>query len=149
SLAGVLVGYALLVAQSEDDQRLRSPMSVLRLSAILVIAAAVAGIVGTVGSLLVVGSTSFAHFAYWLIGELVNYLAILPVMLTLPDGLIRRYDLTSRPDLQQIDVVGLAPAAALIVACVAAPFVGGPGALALPLVALLWCGLSYSVFATA
>ncbi len=149
SLAGVLVGYVLLVAQSEDDQRLRSPMSVLRLSAILVIAAAVAGIVGTVGSLLVVGSTSFAHFAYWLVGELVNYLAILPVMLTLPDGLIRRYDLTSRPDLQQIDIVGLAPAAALAVACIAAPFVGGPGALALPLVALLWCGLSYSVFATA
>ncbi len=149
SLAGVLVGYVLLVAQSEDDQRLRSPMSVLRLSAILVIAAAVAGIVGTVGSLLVVGGTSFAHFAYWLVGELVNYLAILPVVLTLPDGLIRRYDLTSRPDLQQIDIVGLAPAAALAVACIAAPFVGGPGALALPLVALLWCGLSYSVFATA
>jgi diguanylate cyclase (GGDEF)-like protein len=149
SLAGVVAGYLLLTRQSGNDRRLVGPMSVLRLAAILVVAAAAAGVVGTVGSLLVAGVASLTGFAYWLVGELVNFLAILPVMLTIPDGLIRRYDLKSLPDPRQIDFVGFIPAAALVVACLAAPFVGGPGALALPLVALLWCAVSYSVFTTA
>ncbi|MFN3746151.1 MAG: diguanylate cyclase [Hyphomicrobiaceae bacterium] len=149
SLAGVVAGYLLLMRQTENDRRLVGPMAVLRLAMTLVIAAAAAGVVGTAGSLLVAGAASFTGFAYWLIGELVNFLAILPVMLTIPDGLIRRYDLKTLPDFRQIDVADYLPAAALAVACIAAPFVGGPGALALPLVALLWCALSYSVFTTA
>lgn len=149
SISGVVAGYLLLVRLSEDDRRLVGPMAVLRLSVILLAAAAAAALVGTLGNLAALASAPFTSFAYWLVGELVNYLAIVPVILTMPDGLIRRYDLTSRPDFRQIDYVALAPGIALVVACIAAPFVGGPGALALPLIALVWCGLSYSVFATA
>jgi diguanylate cyclase (GGDEF)-like protein len=149
SLAGVLVGYFLLMKQSADNRRLVGPMSILRLAAILVASAATAGAVGTAGSLFVTGSASFMGFAYWLAGELANYLAILPVMLTIPEDVIRRYDPRNLPDPREIDLVSLAPAAALLVACLAAPSIGGPGALALPLVALLWCGLSYGVFVTA
>ncbi len=149
SLAGVVTGYLILLHESHDERQLIGPMAVLRLAVILVVAAAVAALFGTIGNLLVLGTASFTGFAYWLVGEFVNYLAILPVMLTLPDGLIRRYDLKSRPDLRQIDFVALAPAGALILACMAGLFIGGPAALALPLAALVWCGLSYSVFATA
>jgi diguanylate cyclase (GGDEF)-like protein len=149
SLAGVVAGYLLLMRQSENDRRLVGPMSVLRLAVVLLVAAAAAGVVGTAGGLLVAGAASFTGFAYWLVGELVNFLAILPVMLTIPDGLIRRFELRTFPDFRQIDVMDCIPAAVLAVACLAAPVVGGPGALALPLVALLWCALSYSVFTAA
>ncbi|WP_072386030.1 sensor domain-containing diguanylate cyclase [Hyphomicrobium sp. CS1BSMeth3] len=149
SLAGVVAGYVLLQRESSATRQLVGPMAVVRVAIILVAASAVAALFGTIGNLLVPGSASFTGFVYWLVGEFVNYLAILPVMLTLPEGLIRQYDLKSRPDLRQIDFLALAPAGALIIACAAGLFVGGPAALMFPLVALLWCALSYSVFATA
>jgi len=149
SLTGVVSGYFLLSRLGEHDRRLIGPMSILRLAVVVLAASAMAALVGTLGNFAALASAPLTGFAYWLVGELVNYLAILPVMLALPDGLIRRYDLKSRPDVSQIDVLALAPAGALILACIAAPFVGGPGAFALPLVALVWCALSYSVFATA
>lgn len=149
SLTGVVVGYFLLNRLGEHDRRLVGPMSVLRLAVVVSAASAMAALVGTLGNFTALANAPLTGFAYWLVGELVNYLAIVPVMLALPDGLIRRYDLKSRPDFRQIDFVALAPAGALLLACIVAPFVGGPGAFALPLVALVWCALSYSVFATA
>lgn len=154
SLSGVAAGYVLLMRLGADDRHVTGPMSVLRLALVLLAASAVAALIGTLINLAapasaLLPSAPLTGFAYWLVGEFVNYLAILPVILAMPDGLIRRYDLKSRPDFRQIDFVALAPAAALILAGIAAPFVGGPGAFALPLVALVWCALSYSVFATA
>lgn len=148
-LAGVVAGYVLLIRLSDDDRRLVGSLAVLRLSVVLVAAAAVAALVGTLGNFAALSTAPLTGFAYWLVGELVNYLAIVPLLLAMPDGLIRQYDLKSRPDFSRIDYVALAPAGMLFIACIAALFVGGPGALALPLVALLWCGLTYSVFATA
>ena len=148
-LAGVVAGYALLMRLGDDDRRLVGPMAMLRLSMVLVVAAAIAALVGTLGNFSMLSSAPLTGFAYWLVGELVNTLAIVPLLLAMPDGLIRQYDLKSRPDFSQIDYVALAPAVTLLMACIAALFVGGPGALALPLVALLWCGLTYSVFVTA
>ncbi len=149
SLAGVVAGYVLLQRESHETRQMIGPTAVLRLALVLLAAAAVAALFGTAGNLLVTSTASFMGFATWLVGELVSYLAIVPVMLTLPDGLIRQYDLKHRPDLRQIDFVALAPAAVLIVACLAGLVVGGLATLAFPLVAMLWCGLTYSVFTTA
>jgi diguanylate cyclase (GGDEF)-like protein len=149
SLTGVASGYFLLNRLSEHDRRLIGPMSVLRLAVVVLVASAMAALVGTLGNFAALANAPLTGFVYWLVGELVNYLAILPVILAMPDGLIRRYDVKSRPDFRQIDFLVFAPAGLLVVAGVAAPFVGGPGAFALPLVALVWCALSYSVFTTA
>jgi len=149
SMAGVVAGYLLLLRESRDTRHLVGALAVLRLALILSAAAALAALFGTLGNLLVLGVASFDGFATWFVAELVNYLAIVPVVLTLPDGVIRRYDLTSRPDLSQIDFPALAPAATFLIACLAGLFVGGLGAFALPLVALVWCSLSYSIFVTA
>ena len=149
SLTGVVVGYFLLGRLGEHDRHLIGPMSVLRLAVVALAASAMAALVGTLGNFAALANAPLTGFVYWLVGELVNYLALLPVILAMPDGLIRRYDVKSRPDFRQIDFLALAPAGLLMLACIAAPFVGGPGAFALPLVALVWCALSYSVFATA
>lgn len=156
SLAGVAAGYFLVMRLGTEDRRLIGPFAVLRLALVLLAASAVAALFGTLINLVVpasppLSSAVFTGFAYWLMGELVNYLAIVPVLLSLPDGLIRRYDLPrfdlkSRPDFSQIDLWALAPGLALVAALIVELFGGG---FALTLVALVWCALSYSVFATA
>jgi diguanylate cyclase (GGDEF)-like protein len=48
-----------------------------------------------------------------------------------------------------IPLMKLAPAVALVLSCIFALYIGGPGAIAFPITALLWCALSYSLFTTA
>ena len=156
NLAGVAAGYYLLMRLDPLDRRLQSPMSVFRLVVIAAIAAAATGIVGAITSSLILGRAPSMELVYWCVSELVSYIALLPVVLTIPAGiterLFDRWQLLGQwrlPDFTQIDPVHIAPAAALVLSCGAALYIGGPGALAFPVTALLWCGLTYSVFATA
>nr|WP_312846568.1 GGDEF domain-containing protein [Sphingopyxis sp. PET50] len=46
-------------------------------------------------------------------------------------------------------MAGVLPVVALALSCLLAAIVGGPGAIAFPVPALLWCGLTYRVFGAA
>ena len=159
NLAGVTVGYALLLRQSEADRQLKNPTSVFRLVLVLIAASAAAAICGAIANEIVRGGAPLMGAVYWFVSELVNYIAFLPVILTVPGGFGRLFVERRWTDLRQIDFRQinfrqidygrLATAAVLVLSVIAAITTGGLGALAFPLTALLWCGLNYSVFVTA
>lgn len=147
NLAGVATGVALFRLVSEDDRRLRRPLSVLFLFGFLTAAAAAAAVVGAGAAPIYFGKDVVTGVAFWFTTELANGIIVLPVILTAP-----------RPSMELVrlrrpkDAFGLllraAPAITLLVSILIGFFVGGPGALAFPAPALLWCALTYPLFPT-
>ena len=149
NLAGVVSGYLLLSRLDAEHRSLHSPLSVPYLALAVVFASMASGLVGAIIDPLLFGGTPFSGWTFWFVTELVNYIAILPVLLTMPDWPERPKErrqalLTSRQRLVQA-----LPAVSLAISGVLCLVVGGPGALAFPIPVLLWCALSYSVFITA
>lgn len=145
NIVGALAGYIFFSRLDVFDQRLVHPHSVLYLVVGTSIAAAAAGVVGAMINPVLYGGTLRDGWVTWTVTELVNYIAILPVILTLP---------TSRGGARAIlasyaNPGMLFPATALLLSCIAGLMVGGPGAIGFPVPALLWCALVYSPFATA
>ena len=149
NMAGVGTGYALMRLLSEPDRRLRRPLSVLYLALVVVVAASAAGIVGSIAEPILFGGTPFSGWTYWFIAELVNYIAILLVILAMPDPPALRWPGRRQARLITIDPARMLPVLAVPLSAVAGMLIGGPGAVAFPVPALLWCAVSYSVFVNA
>ena len=84
---------------------------------------------------------------FWFASELVNYMAILPVILTLPPpGTLPGW----RRLLYQTNISWsrLLPLLSLVGTLLLTLLIEGPGSIAFPVPALLWCAINYSVFAT-
>ncbi|PQP02120.1 sensor domain-containing diguanylate cyclase [Massilia phosphatilytica] len=145
NLMGVSVCYGLLRRMSGDMRGLRHPRSMLRFVLVALSAAAAAGVGGTVIHPALFGGTRGYGFLFWFSTELVNYIAILPVLLTMPD-LARR---TRRGDAPGWRAGHLAPLAAFAGSLWLETQLGGPGVISFPIPAMLWCALTYSLFATA
>lgn len=147
NLVPVAVGYALYMRVQEDDRRLKRPFSVLYLTLISAAAAASSSLVGAIANPMIFGGSALEGVLFWSVTEFVNFVVLLPVALTVPAP---RWP--TRDDFAEIDVPHLlrtaGPILALIPSCLASWWIGGPGALAFPVPALLWCALVYSVAAT-
>lgn len=146
NLMGIAAAYATCIHLPGARLRLEHPASVLHIAFASAVGAAAAGIVGGVTNPILFNGSVLAGWGFWFATEFVNYVAILPVLLSAPklaEVLPRWRDMLSvisqRPAL---------PALALLVSFVAAMIIGGPGAIAFPVPALLWCGLVYPVFST-
>lgn len=148
NIIGVVTGFFLLSRVGEAHRRLRQPLSVLYLTSIVATAAATAGLVGAVADPLLFGGHPMQGWIFWFITEWVNYIAILPVILTMPDLSWPKAE-RRRSALKRISGRQLFPALALILSCTLGVLIGGPGALAFPVPSLLWCALTYSLFSTA
>lgn len=147
NMVGAGSGYLLYRAMPEVDRRLGRPQSVLYLLAICAAAAAAAAVAGAGAAQLIFDRGFLTGLEFWFVTELVNSLVILPVILTFPDP-------WGREGRKALSLKGLtfrqwAPAIALAVSLLAGIVVGGPGAIAFPVPALLWCALSYPMFVTA
>lgn len=143
----VAVGYALYTRVRDEDRRLKRPFSVLYLTMISAAAAASSSVVGAIANPLIFGGSAFQGVLFWSVTEFVNFIVLLPVALTAP---VPRWP--GREDLARLRIPHLAreaaPVLALVPSCLASWWIGGPGALAFPVPALLWCALVYSVAAT-
>ena len=142
NMTGVIAGYLVLRRAEPDDLALRKASSALHLVAGTAAAAIAAGLAGAVAHRLLFGSPLLEGFTYWFVTEFANYIAILPVLLTVT--------LASRRAPQ----AGISPQHAMpllvtLVGLLLEPVIGGPGALAFAVPGLLWCALTYSVAATA
>ncbi|MDH6232350.1 two-component sensor histidine kinase [Mesorhizobium soli] len=139
----VAIGYGLLSNFSRVDQRLERPISVFYMLAAVVPASLYAGLVGSIlkGPVFSTPETVNA-FRYWFSVELLNELAFLPMILTLPrEGQwARQLPLTLHDQ---------APIVVLVLSAVFGALFGGLAALAFPVPALLLCAISYRVFLTA
>lgn len=140
---GILTGYVMFAYLPAADRALHRPMSVLYLAAIVVTASAMAGLVGIVAAPLVFDRIPMSSWSVWMATELVNYIAILPVVLTVPStAWWRLIDRRRGARPLRFDPPQIIPALALVASCIGGLLVGGPGAVAFPVPALLWCALT-------
>lgn len=146
NMAGVGAAYLVCYRLPEDIKRLRHPSSMLYLALAAVAGSVAAGLVGAIANPILFDSSSLKGLFFWFTAELVNYITILPVILAFPDrGQPNGFFSSLRSFLNPAK---LAPAISLLISCIAAVLVGGGGAIAFPVPALLWCALSYPVLAT-
>jgi len=148
NLSGVLVGWWMFRALPVRAPALSRPVSMLWVLLACAIAATASALTGFVSAPSVLGIDLASGFGFWFSAELANYMILLPVLLLapaprqlwsgVPSGLAA---LRRRP-------VALLPLATLVASAVLAITLGGPGTIAFPVPALLWCALSYRMFTT-
>ncbi|WP_331374042.1 GGDEF domain-containing protein [Sinorhizobium chiapasense] len=147
NLVSAGLGYGLFMRLREEDRRLRRPLSVLYMFAVAVVAGVCASVVGAVASVRFFGEPAWTAYLSWLTTDLVNYTVVVPVFQTMP-SLVRRSRRAAFLKRGQALATHPLPVILLALSCGAALIVGGPGAIAFPVPALIWCALSYGLFAT-
>ncbi len=149
NLVEVLAGLWMFSRLQAGDHKLSRPLSVLRLLLVCAGIAVVAAALGFVLEPLLFNRDPVSGAVHWFTAELVNYMVVLPVVLTAPRwtgwaGAAGRLRRLARRSLTSTAV----PAWTLVASLAATLLIGGPGALGFPLPALLWCALRYNFFAT-
>ncbi|QIL78536.1 diguanylate cyclase [Diaphorobacter sp. HDW4A] len=148
NLSGVAVGYWIFHRAERSMNRLQTTSSVLYMLMAIVGASAMSGLLGAVAMIHLFNDTVLKGFAIWFATELVNYIGFLPLLLSIPS----RKQFPSQPLrwlARQITIEKVSPAIALVLSAVFGHMVGGPGAVAFTIPALMWCAVSYSLFTTA
>ena len=130
---------ALLATNNDGGCALSRPQDVLSLLIVGAVGSAIGAILGGAALMQMLPSNYFDGWSAWFAAELVNYLALMPVVLSWPTGRIQFEVARSQ----------FAPAAALAAAMVLSLVVPHPIAIAFPVPALIWCALSLPMVATA
>ncbi|BCP54207.1 diguanylate cyclase [Kaistia sp. 32K] len=142
NLAGVVTGFVLFLRLDPEDRALQRPLSVLHMLLISVAAAAASALVGAG---LTIDPTLRTGLVFWFISELGNYVVVLPVLLTAPTPFdVQAFGRWLRDVVPEASTT--MPIAALCLSVAASIAIGGPGAIAFPVPALLWCSLTYGLF---
>lgn len=147
NLVGAITGNRLYHLLPARERRLGSPRSVLYLFLVCIGAALVAALTGGGAARVLFGRDLVSGIELWFVTELVNNIIILPAMLSFP-GWRRLLD-SMDWRVTRRTALALLPAASLAVSCWLGAVVDGPGVIAFPVPALIWCALSYPIFATA
>ncbi|MBB6561388.1 diguanylate cyclase (GGDEF)-like protein [Acidovorax soli] len=147
NLCGVAMGWWLFGQVPVATRFLKRQMSVVLMFGICVASSAAAALVGSGTGPLLFNTAWPTALGMWFCTELINSVLILPVLLSLPTPQEARRTLKKRRWSRRRWKYG-APLLALAASEAAAIAIGGPGALAFPVPALLWCALTYGVFAT-
>lgn len=148
NFVSVLTGYLLFTRVSPEDRRLAGPVSVLLMVWIILVASVAAGIAGGIIGPLVFDQPPVDSGLAWFVSESVNYMSILPAVMTLPSRLAWPAARQWRDGSRRKRLQRALPLVCLLVSLALAIAVGGPGAIAFPVPALLWCGMAYGLFAT-
>ncbi|VFR17097.1 diguanylate cyclase/phosphodiesterase (GGDEF & EAL domains) with PAS/PAC sensor(s) [plant metagenome] len=146
NLAGVGLAYAVYTRLPPGLRRLRHPASLLHLMLVAVAGGAAAGVIGGLANPILFGRSVISGWVFWCVTEIVNFIAILPALLSAPT--LAAWPRV-RAQLARTRWTDYLPVLALALSCLAALLIGGPGTLAFPVPALLWCALAYPVFPTA
>lgn len=147
NLAAIAAGYGLFAALPPEDRALERPLSIVYFLRAILGASLVAGLIGTLANPLLFGGTWEEGLFFWFTTEMVNHVAFLPMILTLPQA-SRFNPRAVHAWLARFDLKWAMPLAALAASAAAGVLIGGPGAVAVPIPALLWCALTYNLFAT-
>ncbi|MFT3717271.1 diguanylate cyclase [Pseudorhodoferax sp.] len=146
NFASVVSCYLLMARPGSEARRLQGVGSVLQMLLVVMLAAGAAAAAGAVVGPIAFGRPALQSACAWFVSEMFNYIAILPAMLSIPAAVPRRVPRQWRANLPHWRRLG--PLLALLASLGCALAVGGPGALAFPVPALLWCGMRYGVFTT-
>ncbi len=138
NLTGVVTFVFLFSGRSPEERALSVHAGVLALLVAAIVASAAAAVLGSIAISGPSPASYFDAWLGWLAAELVNYLTILPAVLTFP---------TTRPRAETVQtwlaaVPETAPPIATLVATVYLSLVvSHPMAVAFPIPALIWCAL--------
>ncbi|WP_055049363.1 GGDEF domain-containing protein [Devosia sp. A16] len=146
NLVGVLAFTLLFGALEPEDRALSRPQGVISLVLMACAASAAAGVVGGLALSELTGVSYFEGWSGWFAAELVNYLALLPVILTLPSP-ARGWSLPALGRVAWQAV--LPPIVATVLMIVVALLVPHPVSIVFPVPTLIWCALSLPLPATA
>jgi len=149
NVAGALAGYLVFRRLPEEHRRLGRPISVIYFSGACIAVSVAAATVGAGTTRILFDRDLLVGFQFWFTSELVNYVIVLPLLLTAPP--LAQWAKSCRGiwHSRAWASVNWFPVAALLASAVASVAIGGPGAFAYPMPALLWCAMTYSVFPTA
>lgn len=149
NLVGVAVGYLLFMRLSPEHRTLRSTQSMVYFLVIVTLASLAVGLAGMFINPRLFGGTPVSGLWFWFTSELVDYLVILPVVLTMPAWQRPRLINRRGSVLQGLAARQLLPVCTLLLGALLTKAFNGPGAIAYLVPGLLWCALSYSLFTTA
>lgn len=141
------VGVSVALAVSNRlghvvERSLNGPFNLTTLFLSMVAASLTSGMAGGIVTWLLQGKPIWFTAAGWVVSELLCYTIFLPCILSVP------WPSAWRMRERRVSGRKYAPLIMFFLALLAAAVIGGPGALAFPLLALLACALSYGIFAT-
>lgn len=146
NLVGVVAFTLLFGALEAEDQALSRPQGVISLLLMACAGSAAAGIAGGLAMSEITGQSYFEGWSGWFAAELVNYLAILPVVLTLP-GPSKWWPW---PRLRRDAMRSMSlPIAVGVLAITLSMLVSHPISVVFPVPALIWCALTLPLSVTA
>lgn len=146
-VSGVSLAYWLITRNPLLDLSLRHPQAMLTLAAYYGLACVLSALLGGFALYLHTSQDLPLAILSWVLTGLISYTAILPVILTAPARPWRRFlEYWNEPHLMSLSQ--LAPALSLFLTSLLSLLIDGPGSLAFPVLPLLWCALSYSLFST-
>lgn len=146
NMASAYTGFFLFRCLSRNDQRLKQPLSVLYMFLACLAGAVVAGLVACYSGPLHFKRDAMTMFVLWATTEFANNTLLLPLMLSAPSLKALQTRLENKPFTFKLQPQRLLPATALMASVLIALVITGPGAIVLPLPALLWCALTYDLF---
>ncbi|MCR6673713.1 sensor domain-containing diguanylate cyclase [Devosia ginsengisoli] len=138
NIIGAATVAVMLRTGSDQDRSLSRPQGVVVLLVASIAGSASGAVPGGAAMAGLVSGGYFDGWSAWFAAELVNYLALIPVVLTWPAAGIQ----IGRPGAQ------VAPIAALVVAVALSLIVPHSVAIVFPVPALIWCALSLPMVAT-
>lgn len=143
NVTGVLAAWLFLQSKSPEVLHFQRQRSVLVLFTGCVVGAMGCALVGAWPA-----STAFdmplkRSLALWLSGEFYNYILIVPVFLAAPKGWFWQWP---RPHFSAWTRGKFLPLIALAVSEALSWLIGGPGAIAFLMPAMVWCAMTYGVF---
>ncbi len=148
NIISVATAYWMYSHYDQSIRTLKRSRSILIMASNVTVAGAVAGVAGAVIDPLLFNGTVLRGWSFWFVTEVVNYMAILPVIFSAPDFSWRWFE-RRRHFTFNIDLKRATPLIAVFMSCLLSVLIGGPGAVAFPVPALLWCAVSYGVFTIA
>ncbi|WP_369326643.1 diguanylate cyclase [Alcaligenes nematophilus] len=147
NVSGVGLAYWLITRNPLLDLSLRRPQAMLTLAAYYGLACVLSALLGGIALSLHTSQALSLAILSWMLTGMISYTAILPVILTAPARPIRRFmEYWNEPHLMSL--AQLAPALSLLLTSLLSLLIDGPGSMAFPVLPLLWCALSYSLFST-
>lgn len=147
NVIGVAAGYVAFRAFGRTGPWLTKVSSLGTMACVVLVSSAAAGVAGGFANSMVQGVTWSEGCTRWFAGEFLNYMAVMPAVLTAPSLRALRHDYPSgtASELGRRAV----PAALLLVLCLLLVwFVGGAGAIAFAMPALVLAALMTGVFIT-
>lgn len=147
NLVSVSIGYLMLKHTLSDDDSFGRPTAFLLFLRAIVCASVASGLASFILGAAGTDGAIFENMAYWAASEFVNYIALLPVIMYFPT---RERWSAMKAGWKSAEWIKLAlPVVMLGVSVAASLIFGGPGAVVMPVPALLWCALVLDRFVVA